>query len=122
MTLKTYSELHYCRYVKGRPRLLDTELPRIKFLEDRSGCENMMLSSKFPQQKISNNCQYQIETEIKSLPDLCQLLESVLTARDFLMEAGGQPEMSLSKSLVSIILCSYQDCHTSFMTGCPSFV
>ena len=46
--------------------------------------------------------QYQIETELKSLPDLCQLLESVYTAKDFLMEAGGQHDLSLAKFLVSI--------------------
>ena len=88
------------RYVQGRPRLLDNELPRIQFLEDRSGSEQRLLSSRITQQDLSNNMQYQIETELKSLPDLCQLLESVYTAKDFLMEAGGQHDLSLAKFLV----------------------
>merc|ERR1719369_1073005 len=92
------------RYVQGRPRLLDTELPRIQFLEDRSGSEQKLLSSRLEQQELSNNTQYQIETELKSLPDLCQLLESVYTAKDFLMEAGGQPDMSLAKFLDNLHL------------------
>ena len=60
--------------------------------------------------------QYQIETELKSLPDLCQLLESVYTAKDFLMEAGGQHDLSLAKFLVSInfaeswTICKAQYC------------
>jgi len=87
------------RYVQGRPRLLDNELPRIQFLEDRSGSEQRLLSSRITQQDLSNNMQYQIETELKSLPDLCQLLESVYTAKDFLMEAGGQHDLSLAKFL-----------------------
>ena len=88
--------------MQGRPRLLDTELPRIQFLEDRSGSEQKLLSSKIVQQELSNNTQYQIETELKSLPDLCQLMESVYTAKDFLMEAGGQPDQPLAKFLVSL--------------------
>merc|ERR1712013_768719 len=73
------------RYVQGRPRLLDNELPRIQFLEDRSGSEQRLLSSRMRQEELSNNTQYQIETEVKSLPDLCQLLESVYTAEDLVL-------------------------------------
>ena len=97
----TFISFPFNRYVQGRPRLLDNELPRIQFLEDRSGSEQRLLSSKITQQDLSNNMQYQIETELKSLPDLCQLLESVYTAKDFLMEAGGQHDLSLAKFLVS---------------------
>ena len=86
--------------MQGRPRLLGNELPRIQFLEDRSGSEQKLLSSRITQQDLSNNMQYQIETELKSLPDLCQLLESVYTAKDFLMEAGGQHDLPLAKFLV----------------------
>eukprot|EP00090_Calanus_glacialis_P031123 TRINITY_DN5102_c0_g1_i8.p1 TRINITY_DN5102_c0_g1~~TRINITY_DN5102_c0_g1_i8.p1 ORF type:complete len:2193 (-),score=498.77 TRINITY_DN5102_c0_g1_i8:57-6239(-) len=92
------------RYVQGRPRLLDNELPRIQFLEDRSGSEQKLLSSRITQQDLSNNMQYQIETELKSLPDLCQLLESVYTAKDFLMEAGGQHDLPLAKFLANLHL------------------
>eukprot|EP00092_Neocalanus_flemingeri_P023314 GFUD01025278.1.p1 GENE.GFUD01025278.1~~GFUD01025278.1.p1 ORF type:complete len:2291 (+),score=510.26 GFUD01025278.1:413-6874(+) len=92
------------KYVQGRPRLLDTELQRIQFLEDRSGSEQRLLSSRITQQDMSNNAQYQIETELKSLPDLCQLLESVYTAKDFLLEAGGQPDLSLAKFLGNLHL------------------
>ena len=64
--------------------------------------------------------QYQIETELKSLPDLCQLLESVYTAKDFLMEAGGQHDLSLAEFLVifnfaeSWIICKAQYKFVSF--------
>jgi len=92
------------RYVQGRPRLLDNELPRIQFLEDRSGSEQRLLSSRMKQEELSNNTQYQIETEVKSLPDLCQLLESVYTAKDFLLEAGGQPDVSLAQFLAKLHL------------------
>eukprot|EP00092_Neocalanus_flemingeri_P096724 GFUD01123162.1.p1 GENE.GFUD01123162.1~~GFUD01123162.1.p1 ORF type:complete len:1251 (-),score=310.34 GFUD01123162.1:61-3774(-) len=92
------------KYVQGRPRLLDTELQRVQFLEDRSGFEQRLLSSRIAQQDMSNNAQYQIETELNSLPDLCQLLESVYTAKDFLLEAGGQPDLSLAKFLGNLHL------------------
>ena len=36
-----------------------------------------------------------LEMELHQLPDLCQLLESVCTARDFLLEVGGDPDTSL---------------------------
>ena len=36
------------------------------------------------------------------LPDLCQLLESVSTARDFLVEIGGRQDRSLVEFMVSI--------------------
>ena len=38
------------------------------------------------------------------MPDLCQLLESVCTARDFLLEVGGEEERSLSQFMVNINL------------------
>ena len=41
-----------------------------------------------------------LETDLKLLPDLCQLLESVCTARDFLLEIGGKPEKSLVEFMV----------------------
>ena len=100
--MKIILSLLFYRYVQGRPRLLDNELPRIQFLEDRSGSEQRLLSSRMKQEELSNNTQYQIETEVKSLPDLCQLLESVYTAKDFLLEAGGQPDVSLAQFLVSV--------------------
>ena len=100
--MKIILSLLFYRYVQGRPRLLDNELPRIQFLEDRSGSEQRLLSSRMKQEELSNNTQYQIETEVKSLPDLCQLLESVYTAKDFLLEAGGQHDMSLAQFLVGV--------------------
>ena len=56
-----------------------------------------------------NTCQFysaihisflSVETDLKLLPDLCQLLESVCTARDFLLEIGGKPEKSLVEFMV----------------------
>ena len=64
-----------------------------------------------------NTCQFysashisflSVETDLKLLPDLCQLLESVCTARDFLLEIGGKPEKSLVEFMVianSISIC-----------------
>ena len=42
--------------------------------------------------------------ELRQLPDLCQLLESVCTARDFLLEVGGEQDRSLPQFMVNIIL------------------
>ena len=38
--------------------------------------------------------------ELKQLPDLCLLLESVCTARDFLLEVGGPGDRSLAGFMV----------------------
>ena len=38
------------------------------------------------------------------MPDLCLLLESVCTARDFLLEVGGEEERSLPQFMVNIIM------------------
>ena len=73
----------------------------VKYLEDRSGNNQKTLSSKISQKKLENAVQYQLETEVKQLPDLCQLLESVTTARDFLVEIGGSPDRSLVDFMVS---------------------
>ena len=37
------------------------------------------------------------------LPDLCKLLESVCTARDFLLEVGGEEDSSLPEFMVNIV-------------------
>ena len=37
------------------------------------------------------------------LPDLCKLLESVCTARDFLLEVGGEGDKSLAGFMVIIV-------------------
>lgn len=73
----------------------------VKYLEDRSGNNQKTLTSKISQKKLENAVQYQLETEVKQLPDLCQLLESVTTARDFLLEIGGSPDRSLVDFMVS---------------------
>ena len=39
--------------------------------------------------------------ELSKLPDLCKLLENVCTARDFLLEVGGQPDKPLSGFMVN---------------------
>ena len=73
----------------------------VKYLEDRSGNSQKTLTSKISQKKLENAVQYQLETEVKQLPDLCKLLESVTTARDFLLEIGGSPDKSLVEFMVS---------------------
>ena len=89
----------------------------VKYLEDRSGSNQKQLNSKIPQKELQNSVQFQLgkylsillcqphflsflETDLKLLPDLCQLLESVCTARDFLLEIGGKPEKSLVEFMV----------------------
>ena len=44
-----------------------------------------------------------MELELRELPDLCQLLESVCTARDFLLEVGGDSDTSLPAFMVRIV-------------------
>ena len=73
----------------------------VKYLEDRTGNNQKTLASKISQKKLENAVQYQLETEVKQLPDLCQLLESVTTARDFLVEIGGNSDKSLVEFMVS---------------------
>merc|ERR1719431_2517599 len=87
------------RYVRGKPKLLETALPRILFLEDRSGFQHKLLSEKMEQEQLSNSAQHQIETEVRLLPDLCRLLDIVQTARDFLLETGGTPSKDLAAFL-----------------------
>ena len=91
-----------CRYIRGCPRIDgNVEIRMVKYLEDRSGNIQKTLTSKISQKKLENAVQYQLETEVKQLPDLCQLLESVTTARDFLLEIGGRPDRSLVDFMVS---------------------
>ena len=52
------------------------------------------------QKVLSNNIQHQLETDFKNLPDLCEFLNSVLTAREFLATTGGHAEAPLLKYLV----------------------
>jgi len=84
------------RYIKGCPRL-EGEIRKVKYLEDRSGSDQRKLSSKIHQEHLPNAVQYQLETDVKLLPDLCLLLESVCTAKDFLLEIGAsmEPDASL---------------------------
>ena len=107
------------RYIKGCPRL-EGEIRKVKYLEDRSGSDQRKLSSKIHQEHLPNAVQYQlgkyylvmvlnlktkyifVETDVKLLPDLCLLLESVCTAKDFLLEIGAsmEPDASLLDFMV----------------------
>ena len=80
------------RFVCGRPKLVERKLLQVTFLEDRSGIEQRLLATRedCPQHPLSNSSQHQIETEVRSLPELCRLLDSVQTAREFLLETGGR--------------------------------
>ena len=44
------------------------------------------------------------ELELRQCPDLCKLLESVCTARDFLREVGGEEEESLPEFMETLRL------------------
>jgi len=107
------------RFIVGRPRLLESELPKIKFLEDRSRFEQIQLSSKILQEELSNPMQHKIETELKSLPDLCQLLESLYTARDFLLQTGAKSQLSLESFLATLHL--YNGSSETGMTKGPLY-
>ena len=92
----------FCRYIRGCPRIDgNAEIRMVKYLEDRSSNNQKTLTSKISQTKLENTVQYQLETEVKQLPDLCQLLESVTTARDFLLEIGGNLDRPLVEFMVS---------------------
>jgi len=83
------------RFVRGRPRMMGNELPRILYLEDRIGIQHKELSTKVVQELVINSRQHQLEMELKMLPDLCKLLDSLHTAREFLLETGGDPSHDL---------------------------
>ena len=56
------------------------------------------------QDELVNTVQYQLESELRQLPDLVLLLENVCTARDFLLKIGGTPEASLVEFMVELRL------------------
>jgi len=91
------------RFIKGCPRIVG-EIKTVKYLEDRSRSYQRNLSSKIKQEIISANAQVQLETELKLLPDLCSLLENVCTARDFLVEIGGDGQASLVQFMMKLKL------------------
>ena len=80
------------RFVCGRPKLIEGELKQVTFLEDLSGVGQRLLATRndCPQEQLANSSQHQLEAEIRSLPELCRLLGSLQTARDFLLETGGR--------------------------------
>ena len=61
-----------------------------------------LLTLKIHQEELSNPVKHQIEAKLASLPELCHLLESLYTAADFLMQAGGNPNDSLGTFLVKL--------------------
>ena len=91
------------KFVLSKPRL-EGEVRKVQYLEDRSSREEDLLTKKITQTQLDNNVQHQLELELRELPDLCQLLESVCTARDFLLEVGGDPDTSLPAFMVRIVL------------------
>ena len=90
------------KFVLSKPRL-EGVVRKVQYLEDRSSREEDLLTKKITQTQLDNNVQHQLELELRELPDLCQLLESVCTARDFLLEVGGDPDTSLPAFMVRIV-------------------
>ena len=94
----------------GRPKLNPEELPQFLFLEDWVGLkQETLLKAKMKQEKLSSRQQHQLDAEIKMLPDLCRLLDSIQTAREFLIMADqirsdAQSDSDLHIFLVSITL------------------
>ena len=86
--------------MRGRPRLLEEDIPHVQFLEDSGVDYNQGLHESVAQKSLPNNIQHLVDTDLRSLPDLCELLNSVLTAREFLVTTGGDPNASLQKYLV----------------------
>ena len=91
----------------GRPRIIGSEILKVKFLEDRSHRSQQLLSSKIKQQVLGNTLEHQLDVEVRGVPELCQLLDSLHTAREFLLQTGGDPEQSLPDFLVSHIPCFF---------------
>jgi hypothetical protein len=91
------------RNVRGRPRLLPAGLPRLLYLEERAGGQPR-LATRIPQEQLGNSAQHQVEQEVKMLPDLCRLLASAQTAREFLLSAPGDPAQELPALLTRLRL------------------
>ena len=89
------------RFVLSKPRL-DGVVRKVQYLEDRTGREEELLTNKIPQTEL-DNLQPQLELELRDLPDLCRLLESLCTARDFLLKVGGEENNSLSLFMVNVL-------------------
>lgn len=60
---------------------------------------NVRLADVIEQVDLYSSVKMQIETELKELVDVCDLLSMVETARDFLLVTGGKPDDSLGQRM-----------------------
>eukprot|EP00923_Selenidium_pygospionis_P053798 GHVN01093709.1.p1 GENE.GHVN01093709.1~~GHVN01093709.1.p1 ORF type:complete len:2403 (+),score=325.49 GHVN01093709.1:991-7209(+) len=92
------------RFVHSNPRLNGDAIKKVQYLEHRSGREEHLLTNKIPQVELDINMQTQLEKELIEFSDLCQLLESVCTVRDFLLEVGGKENTNLPEFMEELSL------------------
>ena len=60
---------------------------------------------------------FQIETELKQLPDVCDLLSAVTTLRDLVKVTGGRPEEPLTDCLARLRLKRLPDRQAKAVKG-----
>jgi len=84
-----------------------SELPLFKFLEDKYLNIEDILSDKIPQKPLPVPLQTEIAQILTScLPNICNFLDAVSTARTFLSAAGGDPNTPLLDYMKSLHLAT----------------
>ncbi|CAG0886586.1 unnamed protein product [Cyprideis torosa] len=90
------------RFLVGRPLIDANQVPRFHFQNDK--IQTTRLSELIPQDCLLGSLRLQLDTELKKLPDVCDLLSIAETTRDFLLITGGPEGDSLFKRMKDLRL------------------
>ncbi|CAG0904005.1 unnamed protein product [Cyprideis torosa] len=83
----------FLTFLVGRPLIDVNQVPRFHFQNDK--IHTTRLSELIRQDCLLGSLKLQLDTELKKLPDVCNLLSIAETTRDFLLITGGPAGDSL---------------------------
>ena len=80
----------------GRPLIALDQAPKFHFQNERAqGSVATDLHTLIKQDSISTSSKIQLDSELNDLVNVCNLLATLVTARDFLLVTGGNPDENL---------------------------
>jgi hypothetical protein len=77
------------RFFSGRPLINGNLAPKFAFLNDDLRGDKVRLGEVIPQEDLPNSIRTQIDTELRQVSDVCNLLRLAEITRDFLLVTGG---------------------------------
>ena len=97
------------RFFSGRPLIDDKLAPKFFYQDDNLRGDTISLAEVIEQEPLASSLSAHLDLELRHVVDVCHILKSAETTRDFLRVTGGERNESLLKRMKKLRLAPSAD-------------